>query len=120
MDRWKTSQQTTREVPEQIRLVRHLQGVPQIYKLCRNSQLPLSTVGLEVFTFLDLNRALVIALNLVIKHHTQLTIFCGSRDKDLALLLEFFDRLRCLLPRILKCSDGQTPSLAGMSLDFSE
>jgi hypothetical protein len=63
---------------------------------------------------------LVVTLDLIVKYHTQLTIFCGSRDKDLTLLLEFLDRLWCLLPRILKCPDGETPSLAGVSLDLGE
>jgi len=42
--------------------------------------------AMRIFTFLDLNGALVVTLYLVIKHHTQLTIFCGSGDKDLTLL----------------------------------
>ena len=94
--------------------------MPQIYKLCGHGQLLRLTVQRVVFTFLDLNWALVVTLYLVIKHHTQLTIFCGSRDKDLTLLFEFFDRLWCLLPRILECSDSQTSALAGMSLDLGK
>ena len=73
-----------------------------------------------VLTFLDLNGALVIPLDLVVKHHTQLTIFRGPRDKDLALLLKFLDRLWRFLPRILERSDGETSTLACMSLDFCE
>jgi len=114
------SQRTAREVLEQVRLVRHLQRMPQIYKFYRNGQPLRFTVEREVFTFLDLNGALVITLDLVVKHHTQLAIFRGSRDKDLALLLEFFDRLWSFLPRILECSDGETPTLAGMPLDLGE
>ena len=94
--------------------------MPQIYEFCGNGQSLWLAVERAAFTLLDLNGALVITLDLVIKHHTQLTILCGSRDKDLTLLLEFFDRLGCLLPRILKCSDGETPTLAGMALDFGE
>ena len=94
--------------------------MPQIYKFCRNGKPLRFTVETGIFTFLDLNGALVVTLDLVVKYHTQLAIFCGSRDKDLALLLEFFDRLRSFLPRILKCSDGETPTLAGMSLDLGK
>ena len=94
--------------------------MPQIYKLYGNGQLLRSTVQCVGFTFLDLNGALVITLHLVIKHHTQLTIFRCSRNENLTLLFKFFDRLWRLLPRILKCSDGQTPTLAGMSLDLSQ
>ena len=94
--------------------------MPQIYKLYGSGQLLWFTVECAVFTFLDLDGALVVTLDLIVKHHTQLTIFCGSCDKDLSLLLEFFDRLRCFLPRILKCSDGETPTLAGVPLDLGE
>jgi hypothetical protein len=63
---------------------------------------------------------LVVTLDLVVEYHTQLTIFCSTSDKDLTLLFEFFNCLRRFLPRILQCSHGETPTLAGMSLNLSE
>ena len=72
-------------------------------------------------TFLhQLPSMLLVRLDLIPKHHTQLTIFHRPCYVHLALLLQLFYRLRCLLPALLQRAHGQAATIASLSLDLSE
>ncbi|OBZ74433.1 hypothetical protein A0H81_05396 [Grifola frondosa] len=72
-------------------------------------------------TFVDGHAAtLLIRLEFVPENHAHLTIFERARDVHFALLFELFDRLRGLLPALLKCTHGEATALTCLALDLGE
>ena len=89
-------------------------GTLETYDISEYRLLP----AVEPHTLFNRHTALLLGrLHLIPEHHAHLTVLQGPCDVHLALLLQLLNRLRGLLPTLLKYADGESATVTGLALD---
>ena len=74
-----------------------------------------------IHTLLDSHATLLlVGFDLIPEHHAHLAVFGCPCDIHLALFLKLLDCLRCLLPTLFQCTNGQTTPFPCLALDLSQ